>query len=184
MRHGPDLVVWHCAAEQPCSPPRPPGYLHVYTINRRAHTSEQFSFFRACVVANHGEPSRTHRERASKRVCVRACEGARTERAPPRSRFVAYPLSLQYRRDWHSSGCHPAPFLLRPSPPSAPAHAKTVSSRACTHALARSPGTRAREQKACSRAGHAGSPWQRPSRQGLAFPFPKSPPSSWRPDAQ
>jgi hypothetical protein len=143
------------------APPRHRGYLHVYSIKHRAHTraSERVcagaaracvrayvrAFLRACVRGR--EPCRTiaNPSRASKQACVRACVRARApcvRRPPPsRSRGVAYPLSLQYRRDWHSSGCHPAPFLLRPSPPSAPAHAKTVSSRACAHALARSPGT-------------------------------------------
>ncbi len=139
-------------------------------------------FFLSCVRGR--EPWRTiaNPSRASEQACVRACVRGRTHGA------CAAPLAL----------CR-LPFVVAVSPGlafiwvssstfSAAAYSAFCSSArqnrqlACVHSRARAqPGhTRAREQKARSRTRHAGSPWQRPSRQGLAFPFPKSPPSPSR----
>jgi hypothetical protein len=184
------------------APPRHRGYLHVYSIKHRAHTraSERVcagaaracvrayvrAFLRACERGR--EPWRTiaNPSRTGERACVRACvrASARSVRAPPAS----VPLEL----------CR-LPFVVAVSPGlaffwvssstfSAAAfsafcsRARQDRQLACVRARARAqPGhTRAREQKARSRTRHAGSPWQRPSRQGLAFPFPKSPPSPSR----
>ena len=170
MRHGPDLVVWHCAAEQPCSPQRHPGYLHVYSIKHLAHTraSERVcaGAARACVRSSYflacergREPWRTiaNPSRASEQACVRACVRGRTHGA------CAAPLAL----------CR-LPFVVAVSPGlafiwvssstfSAAAYSAFCSSArqnrqlACVHARARAqPGhTRARNQQARSRRDHA-----------------------------
>ena len=160
MRHGPDLVVWHCAAEQPCSPPRPPGYLHVYTINRRAHTSEQFSYFLSFVrawsrtMANHREPIAS--ERASVRACVRARAHARSVRRPARAlsptlcRCSIAGIGIHLGVIQHLFCCGLLRLLLQRTPkPSARVRARTRSRAARAHPCAEPAGA----QQARPRAG-------------------------------